>query len=91
MDAWVFWVILAVVMIIGGLVRHFFNLKNQGRGVRYEFLHLQGQPIGYFAYEESAAGQWKLQKLYLLPGFLCTRKETVSLLTPGKHAGRCDS
>ena len=32
------WVILAVVMIIGGLVRHFFNLKNQGRGQRYEFL-----------------------------------------------------
>ncbi|WP_374467479.1 urate hydroxylase PuuD [Ferrovibrio sp.] len=32
------WVILAVVMIIGGLVRHFFNLKNQGRGTRYEFL-----------------------------------------------------
>lgn len=32
------WVILAVVMIIGGLVRHFFNLKNQGRGRRYEFL-----------------------------------------------------
>jgi uncharacterized membrane protein len=32
------WVILAVVMIIGGLVRHFFNLKNQGRGARYEFL-----------------------------------------------------
>lgn len=34
------WVILAVVMIIGGLVRHFFNLKNQGRGQRYEFLGL---------------------------------------------------
>ncbi|WP_341704029.1 urate hydroxylase PuuD [Ferrovibrio sp.] len=32
------WVILAIVMIIGGLVRHFFNLKNQGRGLRYEFL-----------------------------------------------------
>ena len=32
------WVILAVVMVIGGLVRHFFNLKNQGRGARYEFL-----------------------------------------------------
>lgn len=32
------WVILAVVMVIGGLVRHFFNLKNQGRGIRYEFL-----------------------------------------------------
>jgi uncharacterized membrane protein len=32
------WVILAVVMVIGGLVRHFFNLKNQGRGTRYEFL-----------------------------------------------------
>jgi uncharacterized membrane protein len=32
------WAILAVVMIIGGLVRHFFNLKNQGRGTRYEFL-----------------------------------------------------
>src|SRR5690606_23319761 len=32
------WVILAVVMIIGALVRHFFNLKNQGRGLRYEFL-----------------------------------------------------
>lgn len=32
------WVILAGVMIIGGLVRHFFNLKNQGRGQRYEFL-----------------------------------------------------
>lgn len=32
------WVILAVVMIIGGLVRHFFNLKNQGRGLRYEYL-----------------------------------------------------
>ncbi|HEX6957511.1 MAG TPA: urate hydroxylase PuuD [Ferrovibrio sp.] len=32
------WVILAVVMVIGGLVRHFFNLKNQGRGRRYEFL-----------------------------------------------------
>src|SRR3546814_17183157 len=30
--------ILAVVMVIGGLVRHFFNLKNQGRGRRYEFL-----------------------------------------------------
>src|SRR3546814_2564730 len=32
------WVILAVVMVIGGLVRLFFNLKNQGRGRRYEFL-----------------------------------------------------
>jgi uncharacterized membrane protein len=32
------WVILAVVIVIGGLVRHFFNLKNQGRGQRYEFL-----------------------------------------------------
>lgn len=32
------WVVLAVVMVIGGLVRHFFNLKNQGRGTRYEFL-----------------------------------------------------
>jgi len=32
------WVILAVVIVIGGLVRHFFNLKNQGRGRRYEFL-----------------------------------------------------
>ena len=32
------WVILAVAMVIGGLVRHFFNLKNQGRGTRYEFL-----------------------------------------------------
>lgn len=32
------WVILAIVMVIGGLVRHFFNLKNQGRGTRYEFL-----------------------------------------------------
>lgn len=32
------WVILAVVIVIGGLVRHFFNLKNQGRGLRYEFL-----------------------------------------------------
>ncbi len=32
------WVILAGVFIVGGLVRHFFNLKNQGRGVRYEYL-----------------------------------------------------
>lgn len=32
------WVILAGVFIVGGLVRHFFNLKNQGRGLRYEYL-----------------------------------------------------
>src|SRR3546814_11877206 len=32
------WVILAVVMVIGGLVRHFFNLKNQGRCRRSELL-----------------------------------------------------
>lgn len=32
------WGILAGVYIVGGLVRHFFNLKNQGRGSRYEFL-----------------------------------------------------
>lgn len=32
------WVILAGVFIVGGLVRHFFNLKNQGRGTRYEYL-----------------------------------------------------
>jgi len=32
------WVILAGVFVVGGLVRHFFNLKNQGRGARYEYL-----------------------------------------------------
>lgn len=32
------WVILAGVMIVGGLVRHFFNLKNQSRGMRFEYL-----------------------------------------------------
>ena len=39
------------------------------RGVRYEIVHFAGHPSGYIAYEESTPGQWKLQKLYLLPGF----------------------
>ncbi|MFQ6016713.1 MAG: urate hydroxylase PuuD [Kiloniellaceae bacterium] len=29
------WAILAGVMVVGGIVRHFFNLKNQGRGIQW--------------------------------------------------------
>lgn len=32
------WGILAGVIVVGFLVRHFFNLKNQGAGARYEYL-----------------------------------------------------
>ena len=32
------WGILAGVFIVGFLVRHFFNLKNQGRGMQYRYL-----------------------------------------------------
>jgi ribosomal protein S18 acetylase RimI-like enzyme len=37
------------------------------RGVCYELIVFGHDPFGYLAYEEGAAGDWKLHKLYLLP------------------------
>jgi diamine N-acetyltransferase len=42
--------------------------RDLGEGVIYEVIALAGEPIGYLALGPNGEREWKLHKLYLLPG-----------------------